>query len=132
MTGPDFVPLIGDIAWKTFDSVTLTALKDVASDVRASFAGSRSDVVRRSLLLCRMVDESLLPLHFRRWERQRLVPCVFCSGGIWIENLFRYVVYVIDAEMRVSLAPEQTTLLLLMKEYCLSSICVRCQSPLFY
>ena len=110
----------------SFDSVILRILKDVATEVQLSVEDSRWDVLERSRTLYWYIVESSL-----KSRRVNLLPCAFCSGQLNLEDLRFEVLFVVDSKNATQLVTDQRRLFDTMKEYCVSCLCVRCQSGMF-
>ena len=117
-------------AFASFDSWILAVVQEVATKVCLSVRGSRDDVVERSNKVIGYVD-ACSSLAYRRSWRVNVLPCVFCIGQLNVDDMGGEVVFFVDKRNVTRLADDQSRLFDAVKEYCISSICIRCQSSLF-
>ena len=117
-------------ACTSFDSWILAVLQEVATDVCFSVRCSRDGVVERSHNVLRYIEECSSPAYRRRWRGNGL-RCVSCIGQLDVCDLEGEVLFVVDSMRVTQLADDQSRVFGAVREYCISSICVRCQSRLF-
>ena len=112
-----------------FDSWILAVVQEVAIRVHMSVRGCSGDVVDRSHILLRYIEECLSPVYCRIW-RVNVLPCSRCIDQLNVDDLGEEVVFLVDERNVTQVAEDQSRLFGTLKEYCISSLCVHCQSSM--